>query len=50
MCTPTARSPRANRLLAVYFSFYNRIRPHQNPQRITPDAAYFGTIPMRAAA
>ena len=39
-----------NRRLAVYFDFYNRIRPHQGLDRITPDAAYFGAQPMKAAA
>lgn len=41
----------ANRLLGIYFDFYNRIRPHQSlEQRMTPDTAYFGAQPMRAAA
>jgi putative transposase len=40
----------ANRRLAVYFDFYNRIRPHQSLERMTPDAAYFATQPMKAAA
>ena len=40
----------ANRRLAVYFDFYNRIRPHQSLERTTPDAASFGTLPMKAAA
>ena len=40
----------ANRRLAVYFDFYNRIRPHQSLDRMTPDAAYFGALPMKAAA
>ena len=40
----------ANRRLAVYFDFYNRIRPHQSLERMTPDAAYFGALPMKAAA
>lgn len=41
----------ANRRLAIYFDFYNRIRPHQSlEQRMTPDAAYFGAQPMKAAA
>jgi len=41
----------ANRRLAIYFDFYNRIRPHQSlEERMTPDAAYFGAQPMKAAA
>jgi putative transposase len=41
----------ANRGIGVYFDFYNRIRPHQSlPERMTPDEAYFGTPPMKAAA
>ena len=41
----------ATRGLAVYFDFYNRIRPHQSlEERMTPDAAYFGAQPMKAAA
>jgi putative transposase len=41
----------ADRRLAVYFDFYNRIRPHQGlEERMTPDSAYFGTQPMKAAA
>jgi len=41
----------ANRRLAIYFDFYNRIRPHQSLEaRMTPDAAYFGAQSMRAAA
>jgi putative transposase len=43
--------PEANRQLAVYFDFYNRIRPHHSlEQRMTPDAAYFAALPMKAAA
>lgn len=40
----------ANRGIGIYFEFYNRIRPHQSLDRITPDQAYFGTQPMKAAA
>ena len=40
----------ANRELGTYFEFYNRTRPHQGLERLTPDAVYFGTQPMRAAA
>ncbi len=39
-----------NGRLAVYFDFSNRIRPHQSLDRMTPDAAYFGALPMKAAA
>ena len=40
----------ANRRLALYFDFYNRIRPHQSRERMTPEAAYFGALPMKTAA
>lgn len=40
----------ANRGIGIYFDFYNRIRPHQSLDRITPDQAYFGAQPMKAAA
>jgi len=41
----------ANRGIGAYFDFYNRIRPHQSLQgRTTPDEAYFGAQPMKAAA
>jgi len=40
----------ANRRLAIYFDFYNRIRGHQGLEGLTPDAAYFGAQPMKAAA
>ena len=40
----------ANRRLALYFDFYNRIRPHQSLERMTPEAAYFGALPMKTAA
>ncbi len=36
--------------IATYFDFYNRIRPHQGLDRLTPDAAYFGAQPIKAAA
>jgi putative transposase len=40
----------ANRKLGIYFEFYNRIRPHQGLERFTPDAVYFGTQTLKAAA
>ena len=40
----------AKREIGIYFEFYNRTRPHQGLERLTPDAVYFGTQPMRAAA
>jgi putative transposase len=40
----------ANRHIASYFTFYNRLRPHQGLSGLTPDAAYFGTAFMKAAA
>ena len=41
----------ANRRLAVYFDFYNRIRSHQSLEgRMTPEAACFGTGSMKRAA
>jgi putative transposase len=40
----------ANRRLASYFDFYNRIRSHQSLDRMTPDAAYFAAAPVKVAA
>ncbi len=40
----------ANRHIASYFAFYNSLRPHQGLGGLTPDAAYFATVPMKAAA
>ena len=40
----------ANRRLASYFDFYNRLRSHQSLDRMTPDAAYFAAVPMKVAA
>lgn len=40
----------ANRHIASYFAFYNSVRPHQGLAGLTPDAAYFATAPMKAAA
>jgi putative transposase len=40
----------ANRRLSTYFDFYNGARPHQSLDRMTPDDAYFGSRPMKAAA
>ena len=40
----------ANRSIGTYFDFYNRIRPHQGLERLTPDAAYFGAQTLKAAA
>ena len=40
----------ANRRLAGYFDFYNRIRTHQSLEGLTPDAVYFGAVPMKVAA
>ena len=40
----------ANRRLAIYFDFYNRLRPHQSLDRMTPDAVYFDTSTMKRAA
>jgi len=42
--------PEANRNIARYFDFYNRVRPHQGLGGLTPDAAYFATAPMKVAA
>jgi putative transposase len=42
--------PEANRNIASYFDFYNRVRPHQGLGSLTPDAAYFGTATMKVAA
>jgi putative transposase len=40
----------ANRRLTSYFDFYNRLRTHQSLDGMTPDAVYFGSQPMKAAA
>ena len=40
----------ANRKLGIYFEFYNRTRPHQSLERLTPDVVYFGTQTLKAAA
>lgn len=40
----------ANRHISTYFDFYNRIRPHQGLEGLTPDAAYFGEPTLKAAA
>ena len=40
----------ANRELGIYFEFYNRTRPHQGLERLTPDTVYFGTQTLQAAA
>ena len=39
----------ANQRLGLYFDFYNRIRPHQGLDGLTPDAAYFGAPMLQAA-
>jgi hypothetical protein len=33
-----------------YLDFYNAKRPHSSLDRQTPDEAYFGQLPQRAAA
>jgi putative transposase len=40
----------ANSGIGTWFEFYNRIRPHQSLERMTPQAAYLGAQPMKAAA
>ncbi len=40
----------ANRQIGVWIDFYNRIRPHQGLEDLTPDAVYFGAAPMKKAA
>jgi len=40
----------ANRGIGTYFDFYNRVRPHQGLDRLTPDAAYFSKQMLKAAA
>ena len=40
----------ANARIGVYFDFYNRIRPHQGLDGLTPDAAYFAEPTLKAAA
>lgn len=39
----------ANRRLAAYFDFSNRIRTHKGLEGMIPDAAYFAVRPMKAA-
>ncbi len=40
----------ANRAIGTYFDFYNRVRPHQGLDRLTPDAVYFGKQMLKAVA
>jgi putative transposase len=40
----------AKQRLGVYFDFYNRIRPHQGLDSMTPDVAYFGEQTLKVAA
>jgi transposase InsO family protein len=40
----------ANRRLAIYFDFYNRIRTHQSLDGMTPDVAYFASAQLKVAA
>ncbi len=40
----------AKRGIGVWFDFYNRIRPHQGLEDLTPDTVYFGAAPMKKAA
>ena len=40
----------ANRRLACYFDFYNRIRSHQSLDGMAPDAAYFASASLKVAA
>jgi putative transposase len=40
----------AERGISAYFEFYNRLRPHQSLDRLTPDEVYFGTRMLKAAA
>ncbi len=40
----------ANRQIGVWIDFYNRIRPHQGLEDLTPDTVYFGAAPMKKAA
>ncbi len=36
--------------IARYFEFYNTRRPHTSLDRQTPDAVYFKSLPLAAAA
>jgi len=38
------------RRIGVWVDFYNRTRPHQGLEDLTPDAVYFGAAPMKQAA
>jgi len=40
----------AHRYIGQYFDFYNRQRPHQSLDRLTPDEAYAGLRPAHEAA
>ena len=40
----------ANQRLACYFDFFNRLRPHQSLDSMTPDAVYFAASTMKRAA
>jgi len=40
----------AKRRIGVWVDFYNRTRPHQGLEDLTPDAVYFGAEPMKKAA
>jgi putative transposase len=40
----------AKRNIGEYFDFFNRLRPHQGLNGLTPDALYFAATTMKAAA
>jgi putative transposase len=42
--------PAARESIRKYLAFYNARRPHTANDDLTPDAAYFGTLPIRSAA
>lgn len=40
----------ANRRIGIWIEFYNRVRPHQSLERMSPDQAYFGRAALKKAA
>lgn len=40
----------ARESISRYLAFYNARRPHSSNDDLTPDAAYFGALPINQAA